>query len=136
MKRGTGRNTELTCDRCGHRAPRLYPGSEDADCVTLAGEWICSVCRDDEKEKERIGEVKHPKINVIVWKPDYAGAWTFVRRPVPTDPHFLVVRVNGVEVDYSSCGIGLNDCVNGLPRDAREITLAEANALPMLVRGE
>ena len=75
-----------------------------------------------------------PKVNVIVWKADYTGAWTFKRRPVPTDPHFLVVRINGAEVLYSSCGIGLPDCPNGLPRDAKWISQDEANNLPVFER--
>jgi len=81
--------------------------------------------------------MKSPKVNVIVWYGDYSGAYTFKRRPVPTDPHHLVVRINGAEVDYSSCGVGLDDLPNGLPRDARQITRQEANFLPTFdLKGE
>lgn len=73
-----------------------------------------------------------PKLNVIIWDDNNDKAWTFKRRPVPTDPHFLCVRISGEIVDYSFCGLDLDE-IKRLPRDAVEITIDEANRLPRSV---
>ncbi len=77
--------------------------------------------------------MKQPRINVIVWFEDYSGAYHFVRSVVPFDPHFIIVRINGEEVCYSSCGLNLADCPKGLPRDAQAISRELANSLPTFI---
>jgi len=67
-------------------------------------------------------------INVIIWHEKESRAWTFKRVLVPSDPHMLRVRISGIVYPYDMCGIDISE-IHKLPRDAKEITVTEANAL-------
>lgn len=60
MKNGTGYNTELTCDICGQRAPRLYPldGQSGTFDDLNKGRWACSTCEEIETRKTTFKEIK------------------------------------------------------------------------------